>query len=126
MPFPMVFKIRNITDNVYVTNIAGEGLSMVATSPSGHQDAAFNNLNDYCGEGINSSCFGGYYYVESNYGPAYVLSSTSSTSFSDSSDEPTPQFEAQPSQPPYPPHIHGSLLEPVSQTVSVEEASFTC
>ena len=76
MPFPMVFKIRNVTDDVYVTNLAGEGLSILATAPSGHQDAAFNNLNDYCGEGINSSCFGGYYYVEPNHSSPYVLSIT--------------------------------------------------
>ena len=76
IPLPLVFRIKNVSDAVYITDIDAENLSMGATAPTGYQDAAFNNLNDYCGEGVNSSCYGGYYYVEPNTGSSYVLSLT--------------------------------------------------
>ena len=75
MPFPMVFKIKNATDNIYITNLGGENLSINATASIGYLDAEFNNLNDYCGNGDNG-CYGGYYYVVPNTGPAYVLTIT--------------------------------------------------
>jgi uncharacterized protein (TIGR02145 family) len=73
MPFPMVFKIKDVADDVYITDLLGENLSIKATASRGYQDSEFNNISDYCGEGVNSDCFGGYYYVEPNYSPDYVL-----------------------------------------------------
>lgn len=72
IPNPLVVKVKNITDNVYVTNLVGEGLEIKASSTVGNQDSEFNNFNNYCGNGDNS-CYGGSYYVPANSGSAYVL-----------------------------------------------------
>ena len=64
MPYPMVFKVFNITDNVYVTSLINEGLSLISTGNIGYEDWLFNNLNNYCGSESNA-CFGGYYYIPS-------------------------------------------------------------
>ncbi len=72
MPFPMVFKIRNEVTNQYVTSsLSAVGLSLIATAPQGYQDGAFNNENNYDGQG--SEAFGGYYSVDPNTGVAYTL-----------------------------------------------------
>jgi uncharacterized protein (TIGR02145 family) len=72
IPFPIVFKIKNVNDNVYITDLGAANLSINATASIGYQDAEFNNLQDYCGNGDNA-CYGAYYYVEPNTGPAYLL-----------------------------------------------------
>lgn len=64
MPNPMVFKIFNITDNVYVTSLPSEGLSIFSTGNIGYEDGNFNNSNNYCGNG-SQECYGGYYYIPS-------------------------------------------------------------
>ncbi len=75
MPLPMVFKIKNTTANTYVNQSLGLlNLSMAASASVGYQDAEFNNLNNYGGQGVEG--FGGYYYVPTNYGPAYTLQIT--------------------------------------------------
>ena len=73
MLLPMVFKIKNVTDNIYVTDLVAEKLSLNAIAATGYQDSGFNNNNDYCGNGDNS-CYGGFYYVETNTGQSYILS----------------------------------------------------
>jgi hypothetical protein len=71
----MVFKIKNTVTNAYVNQpLAALDLSMVASASVGYQDAEFNNLNNYNGQGAEA--FGGYYYVPSNSGPAYTLQIT--------------------------------------------------
>ncbi|WP_271784826.1 hypothetical protein [Aquimarina algiphila] len=69
MPFAMVFKIFNITDSIYVTSLMQDGLTIVSTGNIGYEDANFNNLNDYCGNGSNE-CYGGYYYIPSTNLPS--------------------------------------------------------
>jgi len=69
MPLPMVFKIFNITDGIYVTSLALEGLNLNSTANIGYEDSAFNNLNNYCGTGSNA-CYGGYYYISGTGLPA--------------------------------------------------------
>lgn len=69
MPSPMVFKIFNITDNIYVTSLIQEGLSLNSKANIGYEDANFNNLNNYCNSN-DSSCFGGYYFIPSTGLPA--------------------------------------------------------
>ena len=64
MPNPMVFKIFNITDNVYVTSLPSEGLSIFSTGNIGYEDGIFKNTNNYCGNG-SQECYGGYYYIPS-------------------------------------------------------------
>lgn len=61
---PMVFKIFNITDNIYVTSLTNEGLTIASTGNIGFEDGEFNNLeiNNYCTTGGNE-CYGGYYYI---------------------------------------------------------------
>lgn len=68
MPSPMIFRIKNITANNYVTNLSAANLSMSATASIGYQDAAFNNLAGYCGN-PSPQCYGGYYYVAPNLPP---------------------------------------------------------
>ena len=75
LPLLIVFKIKNTTDNVYVTNLETENLSINATASIGFQDYAFNNLADFCDPGDNS-CYAGSYYIPPNTGLAYVLSIT--------------------------------------------------
>ena len=75
IPLPMVFKIKNVNDNVYITDLGAANLSINSTASIGYQDAEFNNLQDYCGNGDNA-CYGAYYYVEPNTGPAYLLTIT--------------------------------------------------
>jgi uncharacterized protein (TIGR02145 family) len=72
MPLPMVFKIKNITDNVYITNLEAEGLSLKATADIGYQDLEFNNGGNYCGN-VDNRCFGGYYFVDIWHGNDYTL-----------------------------------------------------
>jgi hypothetical protein len=55
--------------------LEAENLIIKATASRGDQDAEFNNLNDYCDNG-DKGCYGGYYYVEPNAGPAYILTIT--------------------------------------------------
>lgn len=72
LPSPLVFRVKNITSNSYVTNLSTEMLSIEMTSSSGFQDVVFGNAEDYCSDG-DKSCFGGYYYVDPNIGPPYTL-----------------------------------------------------
>src|SRR4030043_1959421 len=75
MPSPMGCKIKEVIDNIYVTNLKSEGLTLIAAASKGFLDAEFNNLNNDCGDG-DLGCFGGSYYVESNTGPDYQLDIT--------------------------------------------------
>lgn len=72
LPSPLVFRIKNITSNRYVTNLSTEMLSIELTSSSGFQDGDFSNADAFCSNGDNS-CFGVYYYVDPNTGPPYTL-----------------------------------------------------
>jgi hypothetical protein len=72
IPYPIIVKIKNLSDNVYVTNLVAENLEIKATSSIGYQDLEFNNSNNYCNNGDNG-CYGGSYYVPANSGSAYVL-----------------------------------------------------
>lgn len=65
MPYPMVFKIFNITDNIYVTSLIDEGLTLVSTGNIGFEDSSFYRSNDDCGQEGNP-CFTGYYYIPGN------------------------------------------------------------
>lgn len=64
MPRPMVFKIFNTTDQLYVneTILRQENLSLKSTASIGFEDADFNNLGDRCGDG-RMECYGGYYFI---------------------------------------------------------------
>jgi uncharacterized protein (TIGR02145 family) len=71
MPQPMIFKVKNLTNNAYVTNLATENLSITATGP-GSLDVSFNNQNNYCGNGDNT-CFGGFFTVPATCVSPYKL-----------------------------------------------------
>lgn len=59
MPFPMVFKIRNIATNTYVTSLTANNITLTASAGVGYLEGTFHtNPNNNCG-----SCFEGYYYV---------------------------------------------------------------
>ncbi|RKY90404.1 MAG: hypothetical protein DRQ01_09240 [Ignavibacteriae bacterium] len=76
MPSPMVFKIKNLTSNEYVSGyLPNSDLSLIAIASVGFQDADFNDLNDYCGNG-DDGCYGGYYYVQPVNGSPYDLNIT--------------------------------------------------
>jgi uncharacterized protein (TIGR02145 family) len=75
MPLPMVFAVYNIIDNVWVTNLEAENISLNATASTGYQNVVFNNNSDYCNPGENY-CFGGYYYIEPNTGQPFTLKIT--------------------------------------------------
>jgi hypothetical protein len=75
IPKPMVFKIKNTATNQYDTSYLSQAnLSLIATAPQGYQDAEFNNLNNYDGQGREG--YGGYYYVDPNRGEPYTLNIT--------------------------------------------------
>jgi len=70
MPYPMVFKIKNLTLNNYVTDykyMYDNGLRLFSTANIGYEDSAFDSLNNHCGNN-DQGCFGGYYYIPSNQG----------------------------------------------------------
>ncbi len=69
MPQPMVIKIKDKA-GLSISDLKAAGLSInVTANKPGQYDGVFSNLNNACKNGDNS-CFGGYYYVESNTGKA--------------------------------------------------------
>lgn len=71
MPKPMIFKIKNVGQNTYVSGELPSNLSITATANNGYHDGAFIANGEYCGSG---ECYSGYYYVPSNSEkPSYKL-----------------------------------------------------
>lgn len=75
MPFPLVYQVKKISDNQYVSNLVQHKLSLSITGPIGYQDSPFNNLID----DLNNSpyYFSGYYYLPpNNTGAPYTITLT--------------------------------------------------
>ena len=60
-PYPLVFKIKKMPSNTYVTNLNAAQLVLFATAEVGNQDTDFETI-DYCGES-SQYCFGSYFYL---------------------------------------------------------------
>lgn len=76
MPYPLVFKIKNLNLNSYVTNLNDKDLTLSAVANTGNLEDPFTNSSNYCGNN-DPGCFGAYYYISSNQGnPPFILTIT--------------------------------------------------